>query len=353
MTNCCERLGFLSYTQLFLAFVVSSDLFAGPGIAKDVAAEGADGSSVLNALMAGLALLLLAVLTVGALTLWGRQQDRISIMMSLSMRSLIDSKSEAEGSIAAKALAQAKDAGALLVLFDVFSDDKVGEHLRKTAGNALDQMSMSSRKYKEPIKALIAAVEEDDHQKVIDILMRNFEGTNKVYVQTAFIIGREFLMLGKYVEARDWLHTAVYRNRQKPLYGSQLKRLIDTCNERMFKQGDSSFQESDLHEAKKCFSEASYGLDEAGKKRFAPYLRLACVYCKLGEYEDAAQSVSLALKNQQEPETSRALSELLNNLLDPEQEAPKGAEKGNNIRSEIDKVAIGTISRLAKNAAAN
>ena len=157
---------------VFLAFVVSSDLFAGPGIAKDVAAEGADGSSVLNALMAGLGLLLLAVLTVGALTLWGRQQDRISIMMSLSMRSLIDSKSEAEGSIAAKALAQAKDAGALLVLFDVFSDDKVGEHLRKTAGNALDQMSMSSRKYKEPIKALLAAVEEDDHQKVIDILMR-------------------------------------------------------------------------------------------------------------------------------------------------------------------------------------
>lgn len=338
---------------LFLALVVSSDLFAGPGIARDVASEGADGSSWVNALMAGLALLLLAVLTVGALTLWGRQQDRISIMMSLSMRSLIDSKSAAEGSMAAQTLAQARDVGALLVLFDVFSDDKVGESLRKTAGNALNKMSTRFRKYEEPIKALVAAVQEVDHQKVINILMEHFEGGNRGYVQTALILGREYLNLGRYVEAREWLRTAVYRNRKKPLYGSQLKRLSDTCNERMFKQGDSSFQESDLHEAKKCFSEASHGLDEAGKRRFAPFLRLACVYCKLGEYEDAAQSISLALQNQQEPETSSALSELLNNLLYPEQEAPQGEEERNNIRNEIDKAAVGAINRLAANAVVN
>ena len=126
-------------------------------------------------------------------------------------------------------------------------------------------MSTHFRRYRDAIETLITAVEESDHQEVIDVLIQNFEGKNKVCVQAAFVIGRQFLKLNKFVEARDWLQAAAYRNKQKPLYGSQIRRMIDATNTRMFVHGDALFQDSDLHEAKKCFSEASHGLNEAGE----------------------------------------------------------------------------------------
>ena len=337
-------------SALVVISVFSPELLAGSETAKEVALDGDSGSSLINALVAGLGLLLLAVLTVGSLVLWSRKQDRLSIMTSFSMRSLIESKSEDERSAAAKTLADAKDLGALLVLLDVFIDEDAGENLRRTAGEALTEMASHSRKHRRLIKALLAASEEDDHGEIVKILEKNCEGGDRAYVQSAFIIGREYLELGRYVKARDWLHTAASRNRKKPLYGVQIKRLINASNERLFKQGDMLFHAGEFQEAKERFSAASHGLNQEDGIRFVPYLRLACTYCRLGDYVDAAQAVSVALQNQEQPETSRALSALLNSLLQPDKEVSKGEDELRSARSEIDKFAVTTIDKLAVNA---
>ena len=336
-------------SALVVVSIFSPELFAGSETARDVALDGDNGSSLVNALVAGLGLLLLAVLTVGSLVLWSRKQDRLSVMTSFSMRSLIESKSEEERSAAAKTLAHAKDPGALLVLLDAFSDEDVRENLRRSAGEALTEMASRSRKHRHLIKALMAALEEDDHGKVVSILEQNFEGGERAYVQSAFIIGREYLQLGRYVKARNWLNVAVSRNRKKPLYGGQIKRLINTCNERLFKQGDMLFHAGEFHEARICFSKASHGLDQKDGIRFVPFLRLACVYCRLGDYEDATQAVSVALRNQQQSETSRAFGELLEDLFYLEKGLPKGDKALESIRNDIDKLAVATIDKLAVN----
>ncbi len=344
------RLAAISARQVpYLALILTAALSAGPALAGDAVSEGAGGSSWINALMAGLGLLVLAVLTVGGLVLWGRKQDRLSVMTSFSMRSLIESKSDEERSAAAKTLAQAKDAGALLVLLDVFSDEDVRDKLRKAAGEALTEMASHSRKHRHLIKALLAALEDDDHGRVVDILEQNFEGGDRAYVQSAFIIGREYLELGRYVKARNWLQVAAWRNKKKPLYGAQINRLINTCNERLFKQGDILFHAGEFHEAKICFSKASHGLDQKDGIRFAPFLRLACVYSGLRHYEDAAQAVALALVNQQQTEQALAFNELLKSLLKPEKEVSKGEEELESLRNEIDKFALATIDKLAVN----
>ncbi len=337
-------------SALVVVSIFSPELFAGSETARDVALDGDNGSSLVNALVAGLGLLLLAVLTVGSLVLWSRKQDRLSVMTSFSMRSLIESKSDDERSAAAKTLAHAKDSGALLVLLDVFLDEDVGENLRRTAGEALTEMASRSRKHRRLIKALMAASEEDDHGEIVNILGQKFEGGERAYVQSAFIIGREYLALGRYVKARDWLHTAASRNRKKPLYGGQIRRLINTCNERLFKQGDTLFHAGEFHEAKERFSAASHGLNQKDGIRFAPFLRLACTYSRIGDYEDAAQAISVALQNQEQPETSRAFGELLNSVLQPDKEVSKGEEELRSVRSQIDKFAAATIDKLAVNA---
>ena len=321
-------------------------LFLAPALAAAAAEPAPQEPS--SALVKGLLIALLFLGTTGllvmAVTVWSRKQDHINEMMAFCMRYLIDFNRVAEGREAAMALGRARDPGALLVLLDVLNDEEAPESLRTAAGNALDEMSVRYRKYKKLIDELKSVSERGDHAKLIRILPRNFERRGQRYVQTAYLIGRAYERQGHYADAKEWFRVAEFRNKKTPLYGDQITRLIAKCNERLFARGDTLFKSANFLEARERYSAASHGLTQEDTRQYSAFLRLACVYCMLRDYEDADQAVLQDLKTGQKTELSLALNKLLQEALGNRDAEPE--EERNRVTGEIDRLVTRIMSSL-------
>jgi len=267
-------------------------------------------------------------------------------MMSFCIKFLIDTQNEAERCKAAKALGGAKDPGALLVLVDVVIDEKAEDTVREAAEAALKEMGLKYRKYRKVIKDLLSAVQDREHQKVIDLLTSKFETDKKKYVQTAYVIGREYIRLGNHADAREWLHVAAYRNRKTPTYGNQIRELADICNEHLFAEGDRLFNAGYFHDAKAHYAVASQGLGDEEKKRFASYLRQASVYCKLEDYEDADQALLQALQHHHETDLTLTLNKLLQKLLEQGAGTKVTEQEREQLDTEIDECVSDIMKKL-------
>jgi tetratricopeptide (TPR) repeat protein len=294
----------------------------------------------------GVTLFLLSGLIIGGLVLWGKKQDDINHMMSFCIKFLIDTQDEAERREAAKALGGTTDPGALLVLVDVINDDQAEESVREAALAALQKMSLKYRKYRKTIDDLIAATQAQDHQQVIDILTSEFERNSNKYVQTPYVIGREFMRLGNHEDAREWLHVAEYRNRKTPTYGYQIKALVDVCNEHLFSEGDRLFKARFYHDAKAQYAVASHSLGDEEKKRFAAYLREACVYSMLNDYIDADQALLQALQHHHETDKTLALNKLIQKVLEQSRDPAVSEHELEQLKTEIDECVSDIMKRL-------
>ncbi len=287
-----------------------------------------------------------SALIITALTRWSHKQDNINNMMSFCIKYLVETRNETDKCEAAKALGHAKDPGALLILVDVINDDNAGVNLHSTAIEALQNLSKIYHKYEGAINDLLSAVENKDHQKSIDTLLLNFENQGKHYVQSAYVIGREFMRLKQYPEAREWLQKAKIRNRQTVVYVHQISERIDTCNERLFSEGDTLFQVGDYYDALERYALASHDLPQDEKLRFVSHLRLACVYCKLKHYKDAYQETLHALHDQHDTDTSLQLNDLLKKQQGETAGKPLSDKEGKVILEKIDQYATDIIAGL-------
>jgi tetratricopeptide (TPR) repeat protein len=248
------------------------------------------------------------------LTRWGHKQDQIQSMMPFCIRYLVESKNESEKIEAATALGQAKDPGALLILADVVNDENAGDGLRSAAGAALREMSRRYRKYSSMINDTLSAVEEKDHRKIIDLLIKNFENQTKKYVQSAYLIGREYMRLEQYSDARTWLQQARNRNRKTQVYINQITQLITRCSQQLFNEGDVLFKVGEYYDALERYALASHDMSMEEKKKYSAHLRLACTYCKLARYEVAYQETLLALQDHHKTDTSLDINKLLQEI---------------------------------------
>ncbi len=158
---------------------LSPDLLATAAPGGGPAPGEVHDSTAILAVLFGLALLSLVVLIVGGLTLWSKKQDEINHMMFFCIKYLIDSQNQAERYEAAKALGRAKEPGALLILLDVIIVERGDELVRDCAATALMEMGQKYRNYRKVIKDLTSAIEDKDHQKIIDMLTSSFEGAGK------------------------------------------------------------------------------------------------------------------------------------------------------------------------------
>lgn len=328
-----------------LASFIAPDLLAATPAGNEVVGGDTESSSWILAVLFGVTVLLSGVI-IGGLVLWGKKQDDIYHMMSFCIKSLIDTQDETERCEAAKALGGARDPGALLVLVDVINDDQAEDSIREAALAALQEMGQKYRKYRKTIDDLIAATQAQDHQMVIDILTSEFEGESKKYVQTPYVIGREFMRLGNHGDAREWLHVAEYRNRKTPTYGYQIKALVDVCNEHLFAEGDRSFKARFYHDAKAQYAEASHGLGDEDKKRFASYLREACVYSKLNDYIDADQALLQALQHHHETDMTLTLNKLIQKVLDKSKDPTVSKQELEQSEMEIDECVSDIMKKL-------
>ncbi len=342
----CTALGLLLRTGPVLFMFLSPDLLAAAVPGGGSATGEDDNSTLIMAVLFGVVLLLLAVIVVGGLTLWSKKQDEINHMMFFCIKYLIDSQNQAERYKAAKELGRAKEPGALLILLDVIIDERGDEMVHDCASTALMEMSQKYRKYRTVIKDLISAVEESDHQKIIDLLISNFEGKGKKYVQTAYVIGREHMRLGNLEEAREWLLVAAFRNRKTPTYGNQIKELAEVCNRHLFAEGDRLFKAGCYHDAKAHYAIASQGLEDEEKKRFASYLRQASAYCKLEDYQEADQALLQALQHHHETDLTLTLNKLLRKRLDQSESAGLTYEERKELDTEIDECVSDIMEKL-------
>ena len=234
-----------------------------------------------------------------------------------------------------------------MVLVEVVNDASAEESIRDAASDALLDMSEKYRSYRKVIAGLLAASEVEDHERTIELLKEHFEIEDRKYVQSAYVIGRKLIELKEYADAREWLRIADNRNRKFPMYVDQINDLIDSCSRHLFAEGDMAFKAGDFHQANERFALAAQGLSSEVTNRFAYYLRAACVFCKLEQYESANQALLQGLHNQNETDTALELNRLVSNLLNLVSEGPQAEEERRNLSTELDEFVNQTMEKLA------
>ena len=303
------------YRQVHLILISGfAALLLPESIAAQSAVETAEGNSILFFAAYAIGIIGISVVLIFGLTHWGHKQDQILNMMPFCIKSLVESKDENEKIAAARALGEAHDPGALLILTNIADDENASEQLREAASEALQQMGKKVRRYSSVINDCLEAVEAKDHQRLIDLLIKNFEQQKRTYVQSAFLIGREYMRMSRWSDARTWLNYARVRNRKAQVYFNQISQLITVCNERLFNEGDRLFETGKFYDALERYALASHELKLEEKRRYAAHLRLVCTYCKLERYEDAYQETLHALQDQHKTDTSLVLNNLLHQL---------------------------------------
>ncbi len=320
-------------------------------VASDIQAEQevvphTDSPSLLFAILFAVGLIGLSILIIASLTHWANKQDSITNMMPFCIKHLVENSSEVVKGHSARGLGNIKDPRALLILVGVINDEKVTSHLQQTANEALQTMATKYPKYEKLIPDLLKASKEGNHTKTLILLMVNFENQNKEYVQSAYVIGREYMRLRKYVDARLWLQKAKLRNKKHAVYDHQILSIIAACNERLFAEGDTLFNDGDYRQALERFALASHDIEEKQVERFASHLRLTCVYCKLNRYQEAFQEMLHAIADHHETDsTSLELKRLLKLRLEGVGDK-SGQEQREKLQEQISAQSFAIMSRL-------
>jgi tetratricopeptide (TPR) repeat protein len=309
------------------------------------AADG-EGVSTLFLLVYAVGIVLLSVVIIFGLTRWGSRQDEIQSMMPFCIRYLVESGDEHQKIEAAKALGKAKDPGALLILVDIINDIDTSDALRSAGVEALQMMVKRYHRYSHVIPELLEAAQKLDHQRTIDILTRRFERGSKKYVQSAYVIGRKYVRMEEYSEARRWLQQARNRNLRAKVYIDQISQLIERCNQSLFREGDVLFKVEEYYDALERYALASHDMVLAEKHRYAAHLRLACTYCKLERYEDAFQETLHALQDEDPSEESIELNKLLQEIRGEIGSTDEAKARRQRLTGRIDSLITTIFSRL-------
>lgn len=342
----CPRPALLHFIALLSPWVFLTA--PAPAAAVETVTGQSGGGMLAALLIVILTAIALAALVIVGLIFWSRKQEHISEMMLFCMKYLFHSEDEAERCASAKALGRANDRGALLVLVDVISDEEETEAVHKAAREALHEMGGHFRKFKKIISELESEAEQKNYRGIIEILTTNFEQGETKYAQSAYIIGRHYMRLKRYADAREWLTTANIRNRKFNLYGNRIRYWIEECNTRLLAEADESFKAADYQQAREHYAVLSHGLSDADSQGCAVYLRSACVYCKLKDYRNADQALLQALEHSHDTDLSLTLLPLLQEILGLGDKKDEPKEKHEEIASAIDERVSVIMSKYRK-----
>ena len=163
------------------AFMLVTDIQA----ADDVLGINPNDGMATTLIIALLISLVTGVLIITGLVMWGRKQEHIGEMMLFCMKFLLRSDDVDGRCASARALGEAKDDGALLVLVDIIADEEEPEEVHKAAREALHQMSGRSSKNLDVFAELELNIELEDSEGIINTVIERFEQGKKKYTQSA------------------------------------------------------------------------------------------------------------------------------------------------------------------------
>ena len=276
-----------------------------------------------------------AALIIIGLVYWGHKQDHLGEMTHICLKYLVHSEDEVERAAMAKALGGANDTAALLVLFDVALDEEEASSVREAAREALREMAKKHGKYREVVAEFEDAADEKNFPSVIGVLIAHFGQEGASYAQSAYVIGRQYMRLGLYADAWEWLEKAEVRNQRAKLYGNQIRQLISVCTMHLLEEADDSFKSGDYLQAKEQYAVLDGGMREGDMRLHSMYMRSACSFIKLKDYRNADQALLLALAKHHSTEQALTLAPMLREVLELD-DKPGSSGKRQAIESAID-----------------
>lgn len=159
--------------------------------------------------------------------------------------------------------------------------------------------------------------------RVIAELEAHIGKQRKDRAKNAYVVGRQYMRLGQFDVAREWLRRAQRQIGKSSYLRESIASHLGTCAIQLLAEGDSSFADGDYHSARERYARLSQGLSRNEERRLALFLRSACVYCQLCDFEQAGQAVLQALKSGEETDRALALLDLLRKLSKSRDGAPK------------------------------
>lgn len=162
--------------------------------------------------------------------------------------------------------------------------------------------------------ALESRILAGEPQRVIKELRSGIGNAGKKCAEHAYVIGRQYMRLGHYADARDWLRSAGQKCKTFSVLDQMAESHVRVCNARLLAEGDDFFAAGDFQSARERYARLSHGLGDCQGKGLATFLRSACVYCLLREYEPARQALLQALNLDQRTDDALTLLVLLQSL---------------------------------------
>jgi len=165
--------------------------------------------------------------------------------------------------------------------------------------------------------ALESRILAGEPQRVIKELRSGIGNAGKKCAEHAYVIGRQYMRLGHFGEAREWLRSAGQKCKTFSVLDQMAESHLGVCNARLLAEGDAFFAAGDYQSARERYARLSHGLGDREGKGLATFLRSACVYCMLREYEPARQALLQALNLDQGTDDALTLLGLLQSLPKP------------------------------------
>lgn len=228
------------------------------------------------------------------------------------------------------------------------SGDSISNRQRRFGGLAWISKKVESDGYER--RAAAAALESGilagEPRLVIEELTAGIGDSGKKFAEHAYVIGRQYMRLGHYGEAREWLRSAGKKSRSFSVLDELAETHLGVCNVRLLAEGDDFFSVGDYQSARERYARLSHGLGDREEEGLATFLRSACVYCMLREYEPARQALLQALKLDRGTDDALTLLDLLQLLQKPANGGMPPVDSRRRIEERLERRAKAVMDRL-------
>ena len=191
------------------------------------------------------------------------------------------------------------------------------------------------------LASLEIEIAAQEPQPAIDELTRNAGKTGRRRARNAYMIGRQYMRLEQFEEAREWLLQVASQGKKHSALRNAADRYLSACNVELLAQGDAFYASGDLHRARERYARLSQGIPEGEGRSLAVFLRTACVYCDLQDYEAAGQAVLQALNSGEHADKALGLRKILQALAESEE-----GMSTSNSRDRVEAALADHVSRL-------
>lgn len=195
----------------------------------------------------------------------------------------------------------------------------------------------------ESLEAEILAIEP---ARAIDELVSEAGSKGKKQSETAFLIGRHYMRLGRFEEARDWLQKAERQSSARSDLCEAVRSNLSACNVQLLAEGDACFAAGDFHGARERYARLTQGLSAMETGRLAVFLRSACVYSMLAHYEDANQALLHALQSAEETDQALGLLDILQRIINLKDDDAQPADEMSRTKSRLASHVAGVMDSL-------